>query len=65
VCLQGSIDDIHVVCGCLKDFLRSLKESLITYSLWNDFVSATGRWSHYHNLRLDILHIIDDFYGVK
>ncbi|KAK2177273.1 hypothetical protein NP493_609g01017 [Ridgeia piscesae] len=37
----GSIDDIHVVCGCLKDFLRSLKESLITYSLWNDFVSAT------------------------
>ncbi|KAI0235450.1 Rac GTPase-activating protein 1 [Lamellibrachia satsuma] len=37
----GSIDDIHVVCGCLKDFLRSLKESLITYGLWNDFVNAT------------------------
>lgn len=32
--------DIHVICGCLKDFLRSLSEPLITYALWKDFVQA-------------------------
>ncbi|ELU10445.1 hypothetical protein CAPTEDRAFT_161236 [Capitella teleta] len=36
----GQILDIHVVCGCLKDFLRDLKEPLVTYELWNDFVNA-------------------------
>ncbi|XP_066959761.1 rac GTPase-activating protein 1-like isoform X2 [Macrobrachium rosenbergii] len=35
--------DIHAVCGCLKVFLRSLKEPLITHLLWNDFVSASER----------------------
>ncbi|XP_062577403.1 rac GTPase-activating protein 1-like isoform X1 [Saccostrea cucullata] len=34
------IDDIHVVCGCLKDFLRGMKEPLVTFGLWKDFVSA-------------------------
>ncbi|KAK3108558.1 hypothetical protein FSP39_010635 [Pinctada imbricata] len=34
------IDDINVVCGCLKDFLRGLKEPLITYGLWQEFVHA-------------------------
>ncbi|KAJ8313651.1 hypothetical protein KUTeg_008212, partial [Tegillarca granosa] len=33
-------DDIHVVCGCLKLFLRSLKEPLVTYKLWRNFVNA-------------------------
>jgi len=28
------------VCGCLKDFLRSLKEPLVTYKLWKDFAAA-------------------------
>ena len=42
VWLQCLVDDIHVVCGCLKDFLRSLKEPLITYQLWNTFVKAAG-----------------------
>ncbi|XP_056648608.1 rac GTPase-activating protein 1-like [Diorhabda sublineata] len=32
--------DIHVICGCIKDFLRSLAEPLITYALWQDFVTA-------------------------
>ncbi|XP_072388935.1 rac GTPase-activating protein 1-like [Diabrotica undecimpunctata] len=32
--------DIHVICGCIKDFLRSLTEPLLTYTLWNDFVTA-------------------------
>ena len=34
--------DIHVICGTLKDFLRSLKEPLITHSLWQYFVSAAN-----------------------
>ncbi|XP_049273412.1 LOW QUALITY PROTEIN: rac GTPase-activating protein 1-like [Rhipicephalus sanguineus] len=33
--------DIYAVCGVLKDFLRSLRESLVTKSLWHTFVSAT------------------------
>uniref|UniRef100_A0A0B7ABE8 Rho-GAP domain-containing protein n=1 Tax=Arion vulgaris TaxID=1028688 RepID=A0A0B7ABE8_9EUPU len=36
----STIHDIHVVCGCLKDFLRSLKEPLITYNLWSKFVET-------------------------
>lgn len=32
--------DIHVICGCLKDFLRSLSEPLVTYARWKDFVQA-------------------------
>ncbi|XP_026482451.1 LOW QUALITY PROTEIN: rac GTPase-activating protein 1-like [Ctenocephalides felis] len=32
--------DIHTVCCCLKDFLRSLKEPLIIQSLWPDFAAA-------------------------
>lgn len=32
--------DIHVVSGAIKDFLRSLNEPLVTYTLWHDFVKA-------------------------
>lgn len=32
--------DIHVVCGALKDFLRSLSEPIVTFGLWKTFVSA-------------------------
>ncbi|XP_058807772.1 rac GTPase-activating protein 1 [Phymastichus coffea] len=32
--------DIFVICSTLKDFLRSLKEPLITVSLWSDFARA-------------------------
>ncbi|XP_041365874.1 rac GTPase-activating protein 1-like [Gigantopelta aegis] len=39
----ANISDIHVVCSCLKDFLRSLKEPLITYGLWREFVNAAER----------------------
>ena len=31
--------DIHVVTGTLKQFFRSLKEPLITFTLWDRFVS--------------------------
>lgn len=36
------VEDINVVCSCLKDFLRSLKESLITYKLWPAFVKVVS-----------------------
>ncbi|CAH0548067.1 unnamed protein product [Brassicogethes aeneus] len=32
--------DIHVICGTVKDFLRSLNEPIITFGLWRSFVSA-------------------------
>jgi len=41
--LQSMVSDIHVVCGCLKDFLRSLKEPLVTFRLWNSFAGAIGK----------------------
>ncbi|KAM6259391.1 rac GTPase-activating protein 1-like [Spheniscus humboldti] len=36
----GSVADIHVVCGVLKDFLRGLKEPLVTFSLHPAFLRA-------------------------
>jgi len=32
--------DIHVICGCLKDFLRGLKEPLITFHYWSNFIAT-------------------------
>lgn len=32
--------DVHVICGCVKDFLRGLKEPLIPTALWKDFTNA-------------------------
>ncbi|XP_014236380.1 rac GTPase-activating protein 1-like [Trichogramma pretiosum] len=34
--------DIPTICSTLKDFLRSLKEPLITVGLWSDFVKAAA-----------------------
>ncbi|CAH0691680.1 unnamed protein product [Spodoptera exigua] len=33
-------EDVHVLCGCIKDFLRSLREPLVTSALWADFMEA-------------------------
>ncbi|CAH0398491.1 unnamed protein product [Chilo suppressalis] len=33
-------EDIHVLCGCIKDFLRSLREPLVSSALWSDFMDA-------------------------
>ncbi|XP_070489792.1 rac GTPase-activating protein 1 isoform X1 [Chironomus tepperi] len=32
--------DVHVLCGCVKDFLRSLSEPLIPLALWTTFSNA-------------------------
>ncbi|XP_053609248.1 rac GTPase-activating protein 1-like isoform X1 [Plodia interpunctella] len=37
---QLANEDIHVLCGCIKDFLRSLKEPLVSNTLWGDFMNA-------------------------
>ncbi|KAL9966808.1 hypothetical protein ACROYT_G024930 [Oculina patagonica] len=37
------VDDIHVVCGLLKDFFRKLSEPLLTYDLWSAFVDAANK----------------------
>ena len=42
---QRKVDDIHVVCGLLKDFFRKLSEPLVTYDLWSTFVDAASKIS--------------------
>ena len=32
--------DIHLICGVVKDFLRSLSESLLTDALWKSFATV-------------------------
>ncbi|XP_039613326.1 rac GTPase-activating protein 1 isoform X2 [Polypterus senegalus] len=36
----GKVEDIHVVCGLLKDFLRKLKEPIVTFHLHKTFINA-------------------------
>lgn len=33
--------DVHALCGCVKDFLRSLSDRLIPSTLWSEFSNAT------------------------
>ena len=39
--LEG-VQDINVVCGVLKDFLRCLREPLLTFKMHNAFLQAAG-----------------------
>jgi len=36
----SQVVDIHTICGCLKEFLRTLKEPLVTKIRWNEFTRA-------------------------
>ncbi|XP_068610543.1 rac GTPase-activating protein 1 [Brachionichthys hirsutus] len=36
----GKVQDVHVVCGVLKDFLRRLREPLVTFRLHRTFMEA-------------------------
>lgn len=38
--LLSNVDDIHAICGLLKDFLRNLKEPLLTFRLNKTFMEA-------------------------
>ncbi|KAK2151601.1 hypothetical protein LSH36_357g00003 [Paralvinella palmiformis] len=38
----STISDINVICGCLKDFLRGLKEPLITPKHRDEFIKAAN-----------------------
>ncbi|XP_015673652.1 rac GTPase-activating protein 1 [Protobothrops mucrosquamatus] len=38
--LLSAVEDIHAICGLLKDFLRNLKEPLLTFRLNKDFMEA-------------------------
>uniref|UniRef100_A0A8D0HLZ0 Rac GTPase-activating protein 1 n=1 Tax=Sphenodon punctatus TaxID=8508 RepID=A0A8D0HLZ0_SPHPU len=39
--LLSKVDDIHAICGLLKDFLRNLKEPLLTFRLNKTFMETT------------------------
>ncbi|XP_044033908.1 rac GTPase-activating protein 1 isoform X2 [Siniperca chuatsi] len=39
--MLSKVHDVHVVCGLLKDFLRKLKEPLITFRLHRTFMEAS------------------------
>lgn len=50
--------DINVLCGCVKDFLRSLREPLIPSALWKDFSNAVQAISTKQKQK-DLLALID------
>ncbi|CAF3998964.1 unnamed protein product, partial [Rotaria sp. Silwood1] len=39
-------NDIHLICGVVKDFLRSLSESLLTDTLWKSFSNVIDEESY-------------------
>ncbi|GFY48751.1 rac GTPase-activating protein 1 [Trichonephila inaurata madagascariensis] len=44
--------DIHAVCGTIKEFLRSLKEPLVTRAAWQTFVDAAEQKEETMSLNL-------------
>ncbi|CAF2160184.1 unnamed protein product [Rotaria magnacalcarata] len=40
-------NDIHLICGVVKDFLRSLSESLLTNALWKSFAAVIDEESDF------------------
>lgn len=40
--LLSKVDDIHAITGLLKDFLRNLREPLLTFRLNRTFMDAAG-----------------------
>ena len=38
------VEDINVVCGCLKQFLINLREPLITHKMHPSFMQAMGKY---------------------
>ncbi|XP_067633543.1 rac GTPase-activating protein 1 [Eurosta solidaginis] len=50
--------DVHVLCGCVKDFLRSLREPLIPTNLWKDFCNAVQQPSE-TEIQKDLFKAVD------
>ncbi|XP_005187443.1 rac GTPase-activating protein 1-like isoform X1 [Musca domestica] len=50
--------EVHVLCGCIKDFLRSLREPLIPTNLWKDFCNAVQNPSE-EDIQKDLYKAID------
>lgn len=50
--LLSKVEDIHAITGLLKDFLRNLKEPLLTFRLNSNFMDAAGKseLNHLHEL---------------
>ena len=38
------VDDVNVLCGVVKDFLRSLREPVLTFRLHKNFMQAAGEF---------------------
>ena len=36
------VSDVNVICGVLKDFLRNLKEPILTFKMHGAFTKAAG-----------------------
>ena len=47
-CPNLSTIDVHVLCGCIKDFIRHLREPLIPSSMWTEFIQATSNPDQTH-----------------
>lgn len=51
--------DIHVICGCIKDFLRNLREPIIPTSLWTKFANAVQNYDDAQAVK-DLLSAINE-----
>lgn len=69
--LLSKVEDIHAITGLLKDFLRNLKEPLLTFRLNSNFMDAAGeseleqnviRLSHHRNFICRILYFNNEVY---
>ncbi|KAL5273669.1 RACGAP1 family protein [Megaselia abdita] len=52
--------DVHVLCGCVKDFLRSLKEPLVPVSSWEKFCNACQSCNSEEEVRSQLFRAIEN-----
>ena len=53
------INDVHVLCSFVKDFLNNLSEHLITYDSWFRFSKACGLWKQILFIYLYLLGVLE------